>query len=145
MNEAKQILLRDMERIVSDWKSDVGFQARKIIKTNYIAINVYPIGKDKEKWEFVDKGTSPHTIRATKAPYLKFRSGYQAKTAAKPARYNISGGGVSTGEWKSKKVVQHPGSEGRNFEQTIASDYKKEFAKITNNAFRRAAKKINKR
>lgn len=144
MNDAKKSILRDMEKIVADWDSDVGFQARNIIKPNYIAINVFPTGKDKKVWGWVNDGTSPHTIRAKNSPYLKFRSGYQPKTAAKPARYNLSGGGQATGQWNKKVSVQHPGSQPRNFEEAIGKDYQPEFRRIAENAFRRAARKINK-
>lgn len=144
MEDTKNDLLKSLNSIVKDWKSDVSFQARKYVKADLIAINTFPVGKDKMVWEFVDKGTKPHTIKAKTSKGLRFKSDYKPRTLPNPARL-ASGGGISTGSWKAAKIVNHPGSKPRNFEKVLGSDYQPKFTRDTNNAFKRAAYQINKK
>jgi hypothetical protein len=147
LDMAMDIIRKDLERllnaIVDDWKSNITFKSRKEIKAKLIAINVFPTGPDKKIWSYVDKGTPPHKIVAKNAPNLVFKTGYQPKTLAKPAR-TVSSGGKATGDIIAKKVVNHPGIKAREFEKTIAGDYKTEFRKKTELAMRKSANEINK-
>lgn len=144
MDDTRSQILKSLNGIVEDWESDVSFQARRIVKANYIAINTYPVGSDKEVWEFVDKGTKPHVIRSKNPKGMRFKTGYKPKTLPNPARL-ASGGGVSSGSWRAAKIVNHPGSKARNFEKVLGKDYQPKFSRDTNNAFKRAARKINKK
>ena len=137
-NQVKPALVKSHERIVTNWKHKPKFQGRKTIKTNIIIVTVFPTGPNAKIWRFVDEGTKPHIIRAKNVPLLKFKTGYQPKTLAKPAR-TVSGGGKSTGPFVSKVQVNHPGSEAREFTKTIAEDIKPEFKRVVENAFRRAS------
>lgn len=138
----KPAIQKSFEQITSSWKSDIKWQTRKVISSDIIAVYAYPTGKDKQIWEYVDKGTKPHPITAKNVPYLKFQWGgpgsYVPKTMPNPARINPSGGYVKNPTWRSPKTVQHPGSEGRMFTETIAKDLKEPFAKTIDNAFKKA-------
>jgi hypothetical protein len=144
MADTQRDLLKSLNSIVKDWESDVKFQARKYVKANLIAINTFPVGADKQVWEFVDKGTKPHTIKAKTSRGLRYKTGYKPKTLPNPARL-ASGGGISTGSWRAAKTVNHPGSKPRNFEKVLGRDYQPKFTRDTNNAFKRAAYQINKK
>ena len=71
-------------------------------------------------WHWIDRGTKgPYPIRARRAPYLVFRTGYTPRTT--PNKLVSSGrGGVATGPWVQKKEVMHPGIEARNWTVRIA-------------------------
>jgi len=103
-------------------------------------VTVFPVGADREVWFYVDQGTKPHPIAAKRAPYLVFQAGnYVPKTLAKPARTVSGGGQVRNPQWVKTKRVQHPGSEGRHFTQTIAEDIQPSFKAEVEKAFKRIA------
>ena len=139
--QVKPALLKSHELIVANWKSDVGFQARKFISGDEIAIIIFPTGKDKKIWDYVDQGTRPHVILPRNAPNLVFKTGYSPKTLAKPAR-TVAGGGKATGPTVYAKKVNHPGTEAREFTKTIAEDIKPKFKSEIENAFRQAARQV---
>jgi len=139
--EVKPALVKSHEKIVADWKHQPEFQGRKVIKPDSISIYIFSVGPNKNIWVYVDKGTKPHVIRAVNAPLLKFKTGYQAKTLAKPAR-TVVGGGRATGPWVSAVSVNHPGSEGRGFSEQIATDIEPDFHRVIDNAFRRVARRM---
>lgn len=65
---------------------------------------------------YVDRGTKPHPIEARNAPLLRFTVPSRAKT-----RVNVitSYRGSRGNQWVSKRRVQHPGIEARNFSDII--------------------------
>lgn len=149
-HKVKPALIKSHQRIVADWESDVDFAARKFITTNSISVNIFPTGKDKKIWFYVDLGTKPHKIPGitpVNAQALKFQGGgkYQSKTLARPAR-TVSGGGKVTGGVtvyaKRTKDINHPGSEGRNFSGQIAEDEKPGFIRIIEGSFREVAQEV---
>ena len=139
--EVKPALVKSHEWVVEDWKHKPGFQGRKVIRSNSITVYVYPTGEHKMIWYYVDQGTKPHVIKAVRAPMLKFKTGYIAKTAAQPARL-VSGGGRATGPWVSKASVNHPGSEGRGFSEQIAKEWEPDFKRLVDNAFTRISRRM---
>ena len=64
------------------------------------------------KWVWIDQGTRAHRIRAKKAPFLAFRSGFKPKTMPNKI---TSFPGKSFGSWVFKKEVRHPGTKPRSF------------------------------
>jgi len=145
LDPLKKALLHDFRKIVKGWKSDVDFNARTFINVGFIAINAFPIGEDKEKWVYVDEGTPPHII-TSKNKTLRFQSEYSPKTLAKPARVATgSGAGESSGKWISAQSVNHPGSTPRLFTVAISRDYKPFFRRRIEAAFKRVARKVNKK
>jgi len=148
----KPVLVKSHEKIVEDWDSNVGFAARKVIRSDSIAVYVFPTGEDKMVWIYVDRGTKPHKIEAKNAPRLAFwmttkggkpvRGGYEPKTLARPARTVAGGGYVREPKaLVTPKAVDHPGNEPRNFTQQIARDIEPFFKKEIENAFRRTARR----
>jgi hypothetical protein len=149
----KPALVKSHEKIVEDWTSDVGFAARKVVRPDSITIYVFPTGKDKMVWIYVDRGTKPHKIEAKNAPRLAFfmtteggkpvRGRYEPKTRARPARTVAGGGYVPKPKtFLRPLVVDHPGNEPRNFTAQIARDIEPFFIKEIENAFRRTARRV---
>jgi hypothetical protein len=145
-DKVKPALVKSHEKIVKDWKNQPEFAARKYIRPDKIEIAVYPTGEHKLIWIYVDQGTRPHPITPKRAKFLKFEWGgpgsYEPKTLAKPARTVRGGGRVVGGVTVYRKKVQHPGSEGRHFTETIAGDIKPDFKRTIENTFRRISRKV---
>lgn len=147
-NKVKPSLVKSHEKIVEDWEHKPGFAARKYIEPDRIRVAVFPTGEHKKIWYYVDKGTRPHKMPAVSGKLMVFRAGgtYVPKTMAKPARTVMGGGRVEGGEkvfTTKRKAFIHPGNEGRGFTETIARDLKPDFQRWTENAFRAAAREIN--
>ena len=155
MKRVEKALLKSHEIVVKDWKSDVGFKVKFVTTPRRMYVHVFPTGKDKEVWTYVDLGTRPHKIAAKNAPRLAFmmsvdaggkfvRGGYVPKTLAKPARTVVGGGYVKSPKALARPIeVDHPGSEGRGFTEQIAKDLQPEFRREMENAFRRAARRVS--
>jgi len=145
-NKVKPALVKSHELVVRSWKHKPGFQSRKFIRPDSISINVFPTGKNKDIYKFVDQGTKPHTITAKSAPNLKFpwggKGSYVPKTKAKPARTVSSGGYVKNPKTIYVKKVNHPGTEAREFSKTIAKDIVPDFRRIIENTFRQVARMV---
>lgn len=140
--QVKPALIKSHNLVVADWKNKPEFRTRKTITAVSIKMIVFPAGDPDAVaiYGYVDQGTKPHLIVPVHAPLLKFRTGYQPKTLARPAR-TVSGGGKATGPWVSAKLVHHPGSEARKFSETIARDLLSDFQKVIDNTFRQIARK----
>ncbi len=143
-SDIKPELIKRFERVTSNWDHKVDFKARKFVNTKRVMIRVFPAGKNKKIWIFVSGGTRPHKIRPRKAKRLAFVSGgpgsYKPKTKAVG---KFGGPGVVVGGSPVfAKEVNHPGNEGRGFEKTIAEDYKPEYARVMENAFRRIIRRL---
>jgi hypothetical protein len=153
LDRVEKALVASHKRVVKDWDSDVTFIAKRIVTPTRIRIIIVPRGEDAEVWYYVDRGTKPHEIRAKNAPRLAFmmtlkggkpaRGGYVPKTLAKPARTVAGGGYVKSPKTLVQPVaVQHPGNEGRKFTEQIAEDGKPDYKREMENAFRRAARRV---
>ena len=140
-NEVKPALVKSHEIIVAGWKNKPNFQTRKYIRPDKISMTVFPTGDNADIYTYVDQGTRPHIIRPVRAKMLRFRTGYQPKTLARPAR-TVAGGGTTTGPEVRALLVHHPGSEAREFSRTIAEDIKPDFEKIIEQAFRRVSRQV---
>jgi hypothetical protein len=139
--DVKPALIKSHNLVVANWKHKPKFQTRKDIRPNKITMSVFPVGDNAEIYTFVDQGTRPHVIKAKNAPRLVFQTGYKPKTLARPAR-TVSGGGVATGPTVFAKQVQHPGSEAREFSETIAEDIKPDFKRTIENTFKQVSKQL---
>lgn len=140
-NEVKPALIKSHNLVVANWEHKPKFQTRKDIKTDKISMTVFPVGPNTKIYIFVDQGTKPHIIEPKKAPRLVFQTGYKSKTLARPAR-TVSGGGVATGPTVYAKKVNHPGSEAREFSETIAGDIEPDFKRIIENTFRDVSRQL---
>jgi len=142
----KPALVKSHEKVVEDWTTQVTFAAKKYVRPNSITVYVYPTGKNKKIWYYVDQGTRPHPITPKKPGGLLVfpwggKGSYVSKTLARPARTVAGGGYVKNPTTRYAKRVDHPGSEGRNFTGQIAEDIKPDFRREMENAFRRAARR----
>lgn len=85
------------------------------------------ISTDSEIYGFVDFGTKPHPITPKRAPMLRFQWGgpgsYKPKTLT---RQILSQQGGSTGPIVVALKVDHPGTEAREFSETIAEKWDEE-------------------
>lgn len=74
------------------------------------------ISTDSKIFPMVDQGTPPHVIEPKSANVLAFQSGYAAKSQPRVAA--ASPGGAS-GPMVYTDHVDHPGTQGRHFTETI--------------------------
>lgn len=81
-------------------------------------------GTDDKIFGYVDEGTRPHVITAKRSKYLRWNTGYKAKT-----RVGIIGSqpGGASGPPAYAESVNHPGFPGRKFAETIAKRRQKTF------------------
>lgn len=74
------------------------------------------VGTDDKIYDFVDKGTKPHIIRPRRGKVLTWMgTAYRAKTSPGQIK-SVKGGNNNSIVYT--KIVQHPGTQARNF--TIA-------------------------
>lgn len=124
--------------VVSDWKHKPTFIYRHEVKPEAITVVIVAIGVNAKIWLWVDKGTRPHVIRAKRAKYLRFQTGYNPRTSY---RATTGGTGKATGDWRQKKEVRHPGTEAREFTEVIYEEYTPKFKKDIEKAFQRALRR----
>lgn len=104
-------------KVTRSWSHQIKFRAETKLQPSLYTVKIVPQGRNKAIWGFVDLGTKPHVIRAKNAPFLKFQTGYSARTAP-VAQFN-KGTGQSSGAWVQKTEVEHPGTEARKFTETF--------------------------
>lgn len=89
------------------------------------------ISTDDLIYKFVDAGTKPHEINPVRAPFLIFQGNYQAKTTP---RVIASRSGGASGPTIMTTHVEHPGTEARNFAETIKEKWDRELPEIIQRA-----------
>lgn len=131
------------QHVVARWKNQPRFIKRPAPSPDRKSIKRQVIAQGDEHtlkiFGYVDKGTEPHII-APKKPggVLVFNVGYSAKTSP-IANANV-GTGMATGEKiVTRKPVQHPGSEGREFSGYFALEAQDALPGAIANALRRAS------
>jgi len=139
--KAKPPLIDEHEKRVENWEHQPDFEARNYIKIDSISITVFPAGENKKIWVFVSKGTKPHKI--PKVPktkgFLFFPWGGPGSYVPKTTTSGGYGGPgtVNNPEMTARRQVDHPGTEARNFEKHIREDFKDDYSRIMENAWRR--------
>jgi len=136
----RRFLIR-FRRVVGNWKHKPQFRARKFITTDYLKVNVFPAGPNKQIYKWVTDGTKgPYPIPKAGPGYLAFTLGYKPKT--KPVG-QYGGMGVATGA-KVRGVMQvmHPGIVPREFEKSIKEDEKPWVSRTLELAWRRAIRSV---
>lgn len=129
---------RDFERTTRTWTKKVTFF---VTKKKSGAEIVWFAGTENKVYGYVSLGTIPHTIRAKNAPYLRFQTGYKAKTTP-----NVlgSGQGGASGAWVQTVEVHHPGTDARNFHVIIADRFRDKVVLEANRALREYLAKATK-
>lgn len=100
-----------------------------------ITTGVYAAGTDDRIYNYLDKGTRPHIIRAKRAKVLRFNSNFKSKTV--PGRLNPRAG-KNTGPAAFAKQVKHPGTKPRGFTRIIHERSKVRFSTNYQKAIARA-------
>lgn len=109
----------------SDWKNKPSFSVvLTVTSPDTFEVIVKPDGSRAKIWKYIDLGTGLYGARGrsyiiqAKNPggFLKFRTGYSARTAP-IAQYGV-GTGTANGAWVQKRMVIHPGIKSRKFFET---------------------------
>lgn len=120
LQQEGEAIAKEYRKTVATWANKPKFEVLTDTTGGSLIIIVGPTGNADAVKHFVwtDEGTKPHIIRAKNAPRLAFRTGFTAKTKAR-----VIGSGQSSvsGELTRPLVVNHPGTEAREFTQTIMS------------------------
>lgn len=120
------------------WDHKVAFTGKRHDSIDMIRLWMHAYGKNADIWKFVSGGTKRHDIPVKNAATLAFlwggKGSYKAKTGTGD-QYGRAAS-VSGGTWRFPLIVDHPGNEAREFEKYIAIDFKPDFSRIMNNAFR---------
>lgn len=136
--EAKR-MIKDYERSTRTWKHKPKFESVKAVTSSGPELLV---GTDDPIYGYVDQGTRPHTIKATKGKRLAFNwagpGSYKAKTS--PGSLN-SRASKQTGPTVTPKVVHHPGTKPRNFTDVVIRNAEKGFYRRMEKAVEQALKK----
>jgi hypothetical protein len=108
-----RLIESDLKATTRTWTHKPQFMIQVAIDNGDYIITA---GTDSLIYLFVNEGTRPHPIVAVRSRYLRFSSGYRAKT-----RVGIIGSqeGGSFGDTRFAQRVQHPGFPGRRFTLTI--------------------------
>jgi len=138
----KKKFVAEFENVVSDWSGPPKFKARAFITFDYIKINVFPSGANKDKWIWVSRGTrGPYPIPKGGPGFLAFTLGYSART--KPRGQHHVGSGTASGpQVFGVMQVMHPGIKAREFEEVIAEDNKEWYSRTMENAWRRIIRSL---
>lgn len=125
-------------RVVGQWEHKPVFAYRITVRSQQVKLTVYPRGEGRQQFLWVDRGTAPYTIRPKNGGFLRFQTGYSARTGT-GARYNV-GTGTASGSWVSAKQVNHPGIAARKFSEKFSKEVLPDMRRIINNAFKKAAR-----
>jgi len=118
---ASKAILADYRVTHQTWKHNPGFKIAQPSKYEW------HIFTESEIYGYVSGGTRPHQIRPKNpAGVLRFQSGYSAKTVP---RVIMSRQGGASGPTFTAKVVNHPGTEGRDFPKVIGEKWDREWPK----------------
>lgn len=126
---------RDYKETVKTWERKPEFETIISLRGGKAE---FLVGTSDLIYKYVDEGTKPHPIFPKKAKFLRFQSGYQAKTT--PGIIGSKAGGRSGSEVFSRGVM-HPGSKPRKFSELINKKYKSRFKDKMHDSMKRAAKK----
>lgn len=123
---------REFKKTTATWNRKPEFRIDRARKGNLVAM-VYT---DNEIYGYVVRGTRPHVITPKAAPSLRFQTGFTSKTM--PRKITSRRGGRS-GPIVSTRLVNHPGTEPRDFDIVIAEMLQPELVKEVRNDIKRAA------
>lgn len=141
--DAKPDVLARFEDIVANWKHKPKFRARLKTTRNELKLVAKATGKNAKIWHYVSRGTKPHKITAKRGKTLAFQWGgpgsYQPKTS--PGPFWGGPGTVRDAKMAYPQSVDHPGFEGRHFEEWIAKVEGPRFQGRVSAAIRRGRKK----
>jgi hypothetical protein len=134
MKIQRDLVRLDFLKTTATWKRKPEFSNILTVSNTMIR---FLVETSDEIYGYVDKGTRPHVIEGN--PVLSFMWGgkgsYKAKTRV---RVLGSSGGGSSGDRVAFASVQHPGFEGRQFEDEILKKHEPLLWTRINRAFKNA-------
>lgn len=122
------------EKTVEGWDDKPSFKSSKIHEADRIGVRVYASGgRAANIYRLVNNGAPAHEIASGKLGFLLFRPGYSSST-----RPRILGSRAKRrfGNYIFPQVVNHPGFEAREFDQTIADAHYPDFVRDMQEVFR---------
>lgn len=135
--EVKPHFIGEFDEKVSDWSGPPEFRARKFVRPDYIKLNVFPAGENKDKWVWVSRGTKgPYPIPKDGPGFLSFTLGYSARTQPR-GRAHVGTGKASGPKVAGVMQVEHHGIEAREFEEVIAEENKEWYSRTMEKLWRR--------
>lgn len=127
----------DLEKTTETWKSRPEFAlVIRVQKAEFLVLT------NSNIWSYLDQGVAPHIITPKRAKVLRFQRDYSAKTEVKVLSSKAGG---KSGPWVSKKEVNWPGIEARNWGEAIAKKYRKRFQARINIGMANAARKSHRK
>jgi hypothetical protein len=136
VQKSANLTKRDLESTTRTWTHKPKFAV--IVEENASLYSVFA-GTNDQIYRYVDEGTKAHDIKPKRSKYLRFSSGYKAKT-----RVGIIGsqeGGSFGDNVFSEKGVRHPGFAGRHFIDLIAKRRQTTIDQETDQALAKVARK----
>lgn len=112
----------DFDATTKTWDREVVFETTYKESKSSASVTV---ATDDEIYRYVNDGTEAHIIRPKNARILRFASGYTAKTS--PGTIGSSTGG-SFGASVVARVVRHPGTKARKFDEAILEKWQDKLA-----------------
>jgi len=112
-------------KTVEGWNTKVYFRGTiRAVRGEYIRLLVKPYGKGKDIYALVARGARRHPITPRRSEYLRFQEGYISATEP---RWIGSRRKQRFGETIQTKFVDHPGFDGRYWDEEISIRYEKRF------------------
>lgn len=111
LDDASEYAQELFEKTTATWETKVNFTINK-------TKNGRTVGTRSTIYKYVDLGTKAHEITAKRADALVFQFGAARRAKTKPSVISSYKGNAGD-TWRSKKSVQHPGTEPRNFTKII--------------------------
>ena len=134
VKEAGNEIESDFRETTTTWERDVAFRRKDNLRGNTLSTLT---DTNDEIYSLVSNGTRPHVIKPRAGRRLVFKGTFRAKTL--PGVIRARRGGES-GDTVIAAVVQHPGSEPRNFDKTLKVKHEPLFRRRVQEAMDRAAK-----
>jgi hypothetical protein len=133
LDHTANIVRDDFHKTVKTWRKPAKFEKKKP-RTTRAGLEA-TVSTNDEIYFYIDEGTKPHIIRPRRVNYLRFQTGYRAKT-----RVGIisSRPGGPSGPTVLAKQVLHPGFPARKFAKTIAERRQKNLVNLVRLAFNRS-------
>ncbi len=133
------VIKKEFEKTTATWEKPVKFEQITSLRGPGPELLVFT---DNEIYGYVNDGTRPHPIFPKKAKALRFQWGGKGSYTPKTAPRVIgSKAGGSSGPIVHRPYVQHPGTEGRHFDEEIEKLMRPRFKRAMEKAMGDARKK----
>jgi hypothetical protein len=128
---------RNFQKTTEGWTHKPSWSQKFTSRTNFLSISVWASGPNANQYGLVNAGSPAHRISARRGGLLRFQPTYRAAT--KPGRLS-SRSPQRSGAFMSARSVNHPGFEGRRFDETVAKVVAPQFAKDIQEAVQAGAR-----